>query len=166
MIRKKKEGQPDEITVNDVNERKNLKILLAAEIFIFAALSIFLILRHTGLPITKTHTSDADQSGYSASAEDAQESFHSIYASLLPGDYSTEDGKEYHFDSDGSFQGYLDENNENVKGAYSVAADGNQNIVKISKDMISVEYNFDFTSDGELKLTDCNTKKEIILTDN
>lgn len=149
MIRKKREGQPNEIAVN---ERKKLKILLAAEIFIFAALSIFLILRHT--------------SGYSASAEDAQESFRSIYASLLPGDYFTEDGKEYHFDSDGSFQGYLDENNENVKGAYSVAADGNQNIVKISKDMISVEYNFDFTSDGELKLTDCNTKKEIILTDN
>lgn len=165
MIRKKKEGQPDEITVNDVNERKNLKILLAAEILIFVALSIFLILMHTGLPITKTRTSDADQSGYSASAEDAQDSFRSIYASLLPGDYSAEDGKEYHFDSDGSFRGYLDENNENVKGTYSVAADGNQNIVTISKDMISVEYNFDFTSDGELKLTDCNTKKEIILTD-
>lgn len=163
MIRKKRESQPEEIAVN---ERKKLKVLLVAEIFIFAALIIFLILRHTGLPITKTHTSDANQSGYSLSTENAQESFHSIYASLLPGDYSTKDGKEYHFNSDGnSFQGYLDKNNENVKGTYSVAADGNQNIVTVSKDKTSVEYNFDFTSDGELKLTDCNTKKEIILTD-
>lgn len=55
-----------------------------------------------------------------------------MYASLLIGDYSLENGVEYKFSSDGKFAGYFDDRHTDVKGYYyEVALFGEDNVVNI-----------------------------------
>ncbi len=78
-----------------------------------------------------------------------------MYASLLIGDYSLENGVEYKFSSDGKFAGYFDDRHTDVKGYYyEVALFGEENVVNIyNKDKTSVvTYYIAFSEEADIVL--------------
>lgn len=156
-------------------ENKKLKVMLGFEMVFLAFLAVALIAKYTNFfdKISgKGISSVADlQSGTEVSAEqrdemlyDADEAIGSLYVSLFPGDYTTDDGKNFFFNSDGSsFIGYVGKGHEDENGTYKLTTKDGINYVTIIAGGSEKTYSFDFTDGGTVELTDPDSGEKMEL---
>ena len=98
-------------------------------------------------------------------AANADVALSQAYAKLIVGEFVTEAGEKYSFASDGTFTGFLNSENSEAVGTYTVQTDGTDNIVTILVNSESKKYSFKFTSDGYVVLTDLQKKEKKQLMD-
>lgn len=148
-----------------------LKKILVGEIGLACAIIVFfvgykMIRAKEPMPIVNNGavTGDAtvDSSEMLANADAA---LSQAYANLIVGDFVTEAGEKYSFSSDGTFTGFLNSENSEAVGTYTVQTDGTDNIVTILVNSESKKYSFKFTSDGYVELTDLQTNEKKQLMD-
>ena len=87
-------------------------------------------------------------------SEQNAEAFATLVSVLLPGQYNTNDGRSFAFNTDGTFSGWFDESFPNAYGLpYSVSQGGNPVSVTISSPAGKVvNYSVDIGTDGEIIL--------------
>lgn len=169
----RKKEKYDSLEEKPVSNRK-LKIMLGFEIVLLVFLAVAIVAKYTNVldKISGKGTSVADlQTGTEVTAEersemlyDADEAVGSLYATLFPGDYTTDDGKEFFFNSDGSsFSGYVRKGHEDETGSYELSTKDGINYVTISAGGEEKTYSFTFTSGGTVELTDPDSGKTMEL---
>lgn len=89
---------------------------------------------------------------------EADNAMNDIYALMLQGKFTSEEGLVFNFGYDGStYEGFVNSNATSVSGTYTVYADGNNNVVKMTAGNEEGIYTFTFTDAGDAMLTDNNS---------
>ena len=91
-----------------------------------------------------------------------EENYKNIYKAIIPGIYEAEEGITFHFYDDGTYDGYYDAENVNVKNYnYDLKGEiGKESYIVISDPTFtkSVSYKVDFDMDGKIVLCYGNNK--------
>lgn len=156
--------------VNSAKSEKKLKTIFFVECGVVAVLILILVVRLVTNG-NKNNTKPEDQvinivtesSSTQEPLVNIDDSLSASYSNLIIGSFTSNDGHLYTFGTENVFVGYIDENNTNVTGTYSISTNGSKSILVLNAENIQKNYAFKFTSDGGIELVDEQTNETIVL---
>lgn len=155
--------------INSANSEKKLKTIFFVECGVAAILILILCTR---LLTNSNHNTKLDETANNVTNESTftEESFVNIddslsasYSNLIMGSFTSEKGHMYTFGTDNVFVGYINEENANATGTYTISTNGSKTILTLTVENIQKIFDFKFTSDGGIELTDEQTNEKILL---
>lgn len=151
------------------NTEKKWLVALIIEFGIVAVLILLLVFNHAYKSkkadnmMSKGNTETTAAIDGAQALADADSALSSSYANLIVGDYTAENGHRYSFVQGGAFSGYVNDENAETSGTYTVVTNGSKSIVTVKCDSAEKSYDFKFNADGAIELTDNETGEVIVL---